>query len=595
MLTPHARFLARSLILGCLWLAGCGDGGVQVADAPGGNGAPIDAGGGGAERPVGTPPLVEPPSGRPTAELPDTVAAARLDEADVAAARLLAQASFGPTLGSIAAVRAGGSEAAWIDDQLSRPASLIEPYTRANSNGSNVAARHEAFWNNALSGEDQLRQRVAFALSQLFVISDVDYALANAQYGMANYQDMLSRRAFGTYRELLEAVTLHPAMGVYLSMVQNEKADPVNLVRPDENYAREVLQLFSLGLYELNGDGTRRRDGQGRPIPAYTQATVEAFARVFTGWDYPDTRYWGDTRIGGDQYVSAMQPNEAFHDSGAKTLLNGAVSPAGLSARADLEAALDNIAAHANVAPLVATHLIQRLVTSDPAPAYVARIAAVFDDDGAGVRGNLGAVVRALLLDPVARDGHLDDPDFGKLREPIVRLAHVWRALDAVPGPRADGVHNSADAPLYRLDELTGQAPMNSPSVFNFYLPDHPIVPGGERLSPEMQIMSEANLAATHNNYHHHVYRFSNRADLSDDNPRVSIIDLEPLVAIAGDRARLLDWYNLVFYAGGMPDGVRDILADYLGTLPDDDAGRFARVQDTLFMVLASPSFHLQR
>lgn len=590
---PRIPLFGLPALAGLVLLAACSDGGVQLAGSTPGN---VSPGSNGVEA-NGSPdePLTEPPAGQPTAPVPETVAASRLEAADVEAARLLMQASFGPTPDSIARYRQLGGAAAWIDDQLGQPASLTEPYTRANSNGSNTAARHEAWWNNALGGPDQLRQRVAFALSQLFVVSDVDYALANAQYGMANYQDMLARGAFGTYRELLEQVTLHPVMGVYLSMVQNEKANPAEFIRPDENYAREVLQLFSIGLYELAPDGSRVQDTNGVPVPAYTQANVEAFARVFTGWDYPDTRRWGDTNITGEQFVRPMQANDAFHDAGSKALLRGAVAPAGLSARADLEAALDNIAAHPNVAPFVSTHLIQRLVTSNPSPDYVRRVAAVFDDDGNGTRGNLGAVVKAILLDERARNGHLDDPDFGKLREPVIRLAHLWRALDATPGPLAEGVHNTADRPLYRLDELTGQAVLSSPSVFNFYLPDNPIVPGGERLSPEMQIMSEANLAATHNNYHDHVYRFTNRADLSDDNPRVTIIDVEPLVAIAGDTARLLDWYNLVLYAGGMPDGVRDLLADYLAPLATDDAARFARVQDSLFLILASPSFHVQR
>lgn len=592
-----------------LALTACGDSGVQVAS----DGSVVDAGGATAGTTSGgttggtsggttgtggstaSEPLVEPEGDGPTGEQPETDSASRLDPADIEAARLLMQATFGPTPESIAELRGFTSQAAWIDAQLATPASLTEPYTRVNSNGSNPEARHEIWWNNALAGEDQLRQRVALALSQIFVISDIDSALANAQYGMANYFDMLAVNAFGTYRELLEQVTLHPTMGVFLSMVQNEKANPSENIRPDENYAREVLQLFSIGLYQLDDRGELVLDGNGRPIPTYSQSTIEEFARVFTGWDYPGSRFWGDTNITGDQFTSPMLANEAFHDTGSKLLLQGAVAPAGLSARQDLEAALDNIASHPNVGPFISKQLIQRLVTSDPSPDYVQRITAVFNNDGAGTRGNLGAVVRAILLDPVAREGHVTDPDFGKIREPMVRFAHFWRALDGVPGPESGGVHRTADYSLYRFDELTGQAVLSSPSVFNFYLPDNPIVPGGTRLSPEMQIMSEANLAATSNNFHHHVYRFNNRADLSDDNPRVTIIDLEPLADLASDPVDLLDWYNLVFYAGNMPDDVREIIDDYMDTLGSNDAGRFARAQDTLFLVLASPSFHIQR
>ena len=576
----------------CLWLAACSGGASLPADdgasgasgigdaAAGPSGAGLDAN------------LDETPAGVPTGDVPSTVAASRLDPADVEAARLLTQATFGPTVDSIAEYRTYPDAEAWIDAQMALPVSLVAPHTRANSNGSHPEARHEAWWNNALSGEDQLRQRVAFALSQLFVVSDVDFALGNAQYGVADYYDMLATSAFGNYRELLEDVTLHPVMGVYLSMVLNERADASANVRPDENFAREVLQLFSIGLHELDASG--RPVPADDPEPAYTQRTVEAFARVFTGWNYPAARYWNDTNINTVNFEGPMEPDEAYHDTGAKTLLNGVVAPAGLSAREDLELALDNIAAHPNVGPFVAKQLIQRLVTSNPSPEYVARASSVFDDDGSGERGNLGALVKAILLDPEARTGHRTDPDFGKLREPVVRQAHLWRALDAVPGPEARA-HATADFALYRIDEAVGQAVQHSPSVFNFFLPDHTIVPGGERLAPEMQIMSEANLAATHNNLHHQFYRFTTRSELSDDNPRVTLVDLEPLVALAADPGALLDRYNLLFAAGGMPDGVRAALGDHLSGFGDSDAQRFAAVQDTMFLLAVSPSFHLQR
>ena len=580
-----------------LTLAACSGGvGLPADDGTiaGAGGSTVSAGAGGSAGGAGLDAnLAEPPAGAPTGDVPSTVAASRLDPADVEAARMLMQATFGPTMDSIAEYRTHADAEAWIDAQMSLPASLVSPYTRAESNGSNPEARHEAWWDNALYGEDQLRQRVAFALSQLFVVSDVDYALANAQYGVADYYDMLARNAFGNYRELLEDVALHPVMGVYLSMVLNERADPDANVRPDENFAREVLQLFSIGLHEL--DASARPVPAGDPAPAYTQRTVEEFARVFTGWNYPAARRWNDTNIAARNFEGPMEPDEAYHDSGAKELLNGAIAPAGLTAREDLEFALDNIANHPNVGPFVSKQLIQRLVTSNPSPAYVARVSAVFDDDGAGGRGELGAVVRAILLDPEARTGHLDDPDFGKLREPVVRMVHLWRVLDAVPGPEADGVHRTADFALYRIDEALGQGVQHAGSVFNFYLPDNAIVPGGERLSPEMQIMSEANIAATHNNLHHQFYRFTTRSDLSDDSPRVTLVDLEPLVALAGDPGALLDRYNLLFAAGGMPDDVRAVLGDYLAGFGDDDRSRHAAVQDTMFMLSVSPTFTLQR
>lgn len=581
--------IITALLLSLGLLSGCGESGVVVGDGSGGpvidNGPPL----GGGE-------LVEPDNdNEPTGQAPPVTSVSNLNAADVAASRFLAQTTFGATPDSIAQLRAATSLSAWIDQQMALPASLTEPYTRENSNGSGTGSRHEIWWNNVLDQPDQLRQRVAFALSQLFVVSDVDYLLANNQYGITNYYDMLSRNAFGNYRALLEEVTLHPVMGVYLSMVRNEKADVANNVRPDENYAREVLQLFSIGLYELNNRGEALP--LDNPQPAYTQNQVEEFARVFTGWNY-NTKTWETNNLGGEGvFTTPMVPDERFHDNGSKSLLNGAVTPAGLSVREDMSFALENIFQHPNVGVLVSRHLIQRLITSNPSPDYIERMTNVFNNNGQGTRGDLGALVKAILLDPEAREGHLNDPDFGKIREPLIRLSHLWRALDATPGTQAEGAHRTADFPMLRVDEMTGQAVQSSLSVFNFFKPDHTVVPGGRTLSPEMEIMSEANLASTHNNYHHQIYRFNNRSDISGngDNPRVTIINLEPLIALAGDPDRLLDWYNLVFFAGGMPDDMRQTLFNYARSLPGDDAGRFAGVQDTLFMIMVAPQLHVQR
>ena len=588
---------AITMLCAALLLQACGDGvvvdGSDSFTGGGGSGVGLGNGDSQTDTPTGEE-LAEPEDGGPTGELPQVTSVSNLDQEDVAASRFLAQATFGANLNDIEQLRSKASYADWIDEQMALPISLTEPYTRANSNGSSTIERHEGWFNNALNEPDQLRQRVAFALSQIFVVSDLDYLLSNNQWGMSNYFDMLSRNAFGNYRQLLEDVSLHPVMGVYLSMVRNEKANPAENIRPDENYAREILQLFSIGLYELNNRGEALPVGS--PVPAYTQNQVEEFARVFTGWNYDLVSSWETNNLGGgNTFTTPMVPNENFHDTGSKTLLNGRVAPAGLSTREDMTFALDTIFQHPNVGPFISKQLIQRLVTSNPSPEYVERIVSVFNNDGTGERGNLGAVVKALLLDEEARNGHLNNPDFGKIREPLIRLIHVWRALEGTTGPSAEGVHATSDFPLYRLDEMGGQGVMQSPSVFNFYLPDNTVIPGGSLLAPEMQIMTEANLATTHNNYHDQIYRFSNRADLSDDNPRVTIINLEPLVELATDPNELLDWYNLVLFAGGMPDDMRQVLFDYLASEGSGDASRFAAVQDTLFMVLTAPQYHVQR
>jgi len=575
-----------------LLLLGCTDSGVVVGNGAGdgsGNGSSNNSGVAVGTGSGGAPIVENTGTGAPIT----TASASNLDPVDADAARFLNQATFGATAKSIADFRTYESKAAWIDAQLEMPASLTLPYVVANSNGSRTKDRHEIWWNNALDEPDQLRQRVAFALSQIFVISDEDKALSNNQYGVSDYYDMLSRNAFNNYRNVLEDVTLHPAMGVYLSMVRNEKANPAENIRPDENFAREVLQLFSIGLFELDNRGEIINPDD--PTPSYTQNTIEEFARVFTGWEYPTSRFWGDTNLSASAFQGRMEPVEEFHDTGSKTLLNGAVVPAGLNTSQDMQSALDNIAAHQNVGPFISKLLIQRLVTSNPSPDYVGRVVAVFNDNGNGQRGNLGSVVKAILLDDEAQQGIAVNPDFGKIREPNIKFAHYWRALEGFTGPEANGIHNSADFTLERFDEMGGQAVLKSKSVFNFYLPTNQLRPGQPLLSPEMQNMTEAFIASTHINYHHQVYRFHNRADLSDDNPRVTITDLEPLADLSADPNKLLDWYNLMFFAGSMPDTMRNSLFDYMITLPGNDAGRFARAQDSLFMVMVSPAFNIQR
>lgn len=597
----HTPFRALIPIVIAAALSACSDGVVVNNTSPSGTVTPPTNGGGGNT--PDSPSTPDSPTGNPDAgpetpsEAPDTsdFNTGSLSDADVEAARFLTQATFGPSPDSIAEFRQLGSIDAWLDRQVSLPVSITEDYTREHSNGSLRGPRHDGWWNNALDNDDQLRQRMAFALSQLFVVSDLDFALGNAQYGVTNYYDMLARGAFGNFRTLLGNVTLHPVMGVYLSMVRNEKANPALNIRPDENYAREVMQLFTIGLFELNMRG--EPIPAGNPNPAYTQTDIEEFARVFTGWNYPNVRSWEDTNITPAAYEAPMVPNENFHDNGAKNLLNGAVAPAGLSAEQDLNAALDNIFQHQNVPPFIAKHLIQRFVTSNPTPEYVERVANVFANNGSGERGDLEAVIRAVLTDEEARNGHLTLTNFGKLKEPALRWSQLWRALDGTPGESAQGVHSTADFPMSRLDEMTGQAVLRSRSVFNFFEPDNPLTAGSELDSPEMQILTEANLASTHNNWHHQVYRFDNRSgeNLAGDNPRVTIINLEPLENIASDRNALLDWYNLYLFAGGMPTEMRRTLFDFAASYPRTSDGRFAMVQDTLFLILTTPQIQWQR
>ena len=390
-------------------------------------------GGGGGSPGTPTPPPVTPP---PVASYPDIPAS------DADAARFLAQATFGPTRAEIARVRQLGYRR-WLDEQLDparTPPTLVLPHLQqVVANGvprDDLRQQHRrnAWLWQAATAPDQLRMRMAFALSEIFVVSDREVANANTTlYRIADYQDTLARGAFGSYRTLLEQVTLHPAMGYFLSHAGNRKADPAANITPDENYGREVMQLFSIGLSRRNPDFTLQLDAAGKAIPTYDEQVVGAMARVFTGWTYAGQT---DAQFGrrNDTSYAPMECHPRYHDDQTKRIFDGIVVDAGSDCVASLKQALDALAAHRNVAPFISRQLIQRFVTSNPSNAYVGRVAATWT----ATNGNLGQVLRTLLLDDEARIRPQGD-GFGKAREPLVRLTTLWRAFDARYVPPATG------------------------------------------------------------------------------------------------------------------------------------------------------------
>lgn len=337
--------------------------------------------------------------------IPDLGAALSLPvDDDFAAIRFLHRATFGPRPDEIAELKESGY-ARWIESQLQMPATFMLPITRQRSEPRWL--EHVNSWFKlTVKSPDQLRQRVAYALSQFFVVSGAS-ELGGQPAALANYYDILIANSFGNFRDLLEQVTLSPVMGNYLSMKGNQKPDRENHIRPDENYARELLQLFSIGLVQLNPDGSVKLDDKGLPIPTYNQQTVEAFAHVFTGWHFNNVDNWNYPK--NEDWFSPMQAYNEHHDKGAKTLLNGRQLPAGQSAERDLQDALNNIFNHPNVAPFFCSHLIRQLVTSNPSAQYIARVARVFNADSNGERGNIAAVVTAILTDEEALNGFTDD------------------------------------------------------------------------------------------------------------------------------------------------------------------------------------------
>ncbi|MGB8170930.1 MAG: DUF1800 family protein, partial [Chthoniobacteraceae bacterium] len=353
---------------------------------------------------------------------------------------------------------------------------------------------------------DPLRQRVAFALSEILVASDRPEALAVEQRGMANFYDLFEQHAFGNYKDLLQAVALHPVMGIYLSHLGNQKANPATNVFPDENFAREIMQLFSIGLWMLNPDGTRQLDAQGQPIATYNNGDITELARVFTGISFGNN---ADFQMDPRDYTVPMKGWDAYHDCNAKTLLGGKVLAAqsaspgntGTVTMSDITMAVKNLFDHQNVGPFLALRLIQRFVTSNPSPAYIGRVAAKFADNGSGVRGDLKAVIKAVLLDPEARDpAMLSQPTWGKLREPILRFVNFARAFNA----SSTSGHFAVDQ--FSLAAL--QDPMNSPSVFNFFLPAHspsgPLAQMG-LVAPEFQLVNAASAVSGSNYFWTHI------------------------------------------------------------------------------------------
>ncbi len=507
----------------------------------------------------------------------------------VEAYQLLNQATFGATEEEAQLVISMRQEN-WIEDQMRQPVSRQLQHLQSVPPPQFPFELHQdrvdIWFRNALHGEDQLRQRVAFALSEIMVVSQLG-ALGNLPFAVADYYDMLAENAFGNYRELLGEVTLHPAMGVYLSMLGNEKPNPALNIRPDENYAREVMQLFSIGLVELNIDGTEKLDSFGEPIPTYDQSIIEGFAHVFTGWTWAgaQTFHPNEFLLPQASQFFPMELWEEYHDTGEKKLLNGVVLPAGQGGAQDLEQALDNIFNHPNVGPFIAIRLIQRLVTSNPSPGYVRRVAQVFNNNGSGVRGDLRSVVRAILLDPEARPSMAMEID-GKLKEPLLRLTQLWRAYDATSA--------SGRYPFGFAYVLLGQGPLQSPSVFNFFSPFH--APPGEirdssLVAPELELATEYLNTLLTNFMFYQVFGLNQtNAELEEDDV---FIDIAEEIAVAADSDALIDMVAGKLLGGVISDTLREEIVGMLARVPVTESA--LRAAEAIYFVVTSPEYAYQR
>lgn len=524
------------------------------------------------------------------------------------AARFLIQATYGPTDAEIGAVRSAGYSQ-WIDQQMVTPAPRSHQADLearlAELRAANPAARLSAndfywsYWAQAATGPDQLRQRMKLALSEIFVISLLDNNVDVR--GAASYYDMLGANAFGNFSTLLEQVSLHPMMGVYLTWLGNQKEDPATGRNPDENYAREVMQLMTIGLYQLNPDGTVKTDASGRPLPTYTADDISGLAKVFTGYSYyhptPTNQTFAGRGRHADAAVRAMIPYPAFHSTSAKSFL-GTNIPASASPdpAGDLRIALDTLFNHPNVGPFIGKQLIQRLVTSNPSPAYVARVAAVFNNNGAGVRGDMAAVVRAILLDEEARSATVaDGANYGKVREPVVRLANWARAFEATSQSGAWRIGSTSG------NTSLGQSALTSPSVFNFfrpgYVPPNTRVGAAGLVAPEFQIVDEVTVAGYLNTMQTTV---GSGIGAATGGVRDVQSSYAKETALAADPNALVDRVNLLLMAGRMSPALRTRIVEAVGGVPLPASGSQAtalsnRAKLAVFMTMASPEYLVQR
>lgn len=506
----------------------------------------------------------------------------------IAAARLLDQTSFGPTLTNIQHVQAVGLSS-YLNEQFTATPTilpLIASTPPAPCATNLVLCLQSEWWQTTLTAPDQLRQRVAFALAEMFVISSNS---VNSRAVVA-FQNTLVNDAFGNFYNVMNDVTLSPGMGAYLNMLNSKKPGVVNGVTQiaNENYARELMQLFTMGLFLLNQDGTFQLDGTGNPIPSYTQAQVQAFARAYTGWTYATSSGASPSNFPNNSpnYVMPMAAVESAHDTDSKTLLNNTVLPSGQTAEQDLTGALQNIFNHPNVGPFVCKQLIQHLVTSDPSPAYVSRVAQVFANNGSGVRGDMKAVVTAILMDQEARAGDTSaSADGGHLREPVLWLSAAMRGLGFTNNDTVAGNDVLANASYNTVGNYTAtlsQKPYASGSVFNFFPPEY-VIPGTTINAPEFGIENTASAVLRLSLANTVVY-----SGISGF--KVDLSATSPLGQLASNPGNLVDTLNTLFMHGQMSTQMRSTIVNHVSTLTD--MGQ--RVRVATYLVLTSSQYKIE-
>ena len=600
-ITRLAQSAALALVLG---LTACGGGG-------GSDGGSLPGGTGTSPPPPPPPPTPPPPPPASTAF-----------STQESTALFLSQATFGPTLSDISGLT-GTAPSDWLLSEFNKTPSLNLDYVLAeisepgarDADGELSYEKKQtptfSFWMNAIEGDDQLRQRMAFALSQILVISHAEgNFLFEVPNTVAHYQDILVSNAFGNYRDVLEEVTYSPAMGEYLTYLQNIKGDAATGRMPDENYAREVMQLFSIGLVELEQDGDLITQG-GIPVEVYDNTDVTGLAKVFTGLSLSGGEFFFDFRtLPADALHTPMEAYPIWHSELEKTFL-GTTIPAGTGPVESIDLALDALVEHPNTAPFLARQLIQRFVTSHPEPDYIGRVAAAFAAGqytlpngtvvGDGRRGDLAATIAAVLFDPDARDpANRNDDNFGKIREPVLRFIHWARAFDA------GTVTPENTFPLFNTSFGGGlaQAPYKSPSVFNFYRPGY-VAPGTETgaaglTMPELQLINANSVSNYANFMTYFVFAFA--ANNTGDPSATSFIpDYTDELALADNPTALIEHLDLLLTFGAASSETKATIVTFLEDIPLENAsdpnynGPFTRVGLAVLMMMTSPDYTVQR
>ena len=502
----------------------------------------------------------------------------------------------------------------WLEEQLTQPVGHTMPFTEFLVNRveqfyqDNIELPNEEFeiiyeqlgdperywvdgwWTSVMTSPDMVRQRVALALSEIFVISANVEELGTNNYAMASYYDLLLTHAFGNFRDILKGVTLSPAMGVYLSHMHNTKTNPESGTFPDENYAREVMQLFSIGLFELNADGSKKLDAQNKSIPTYSQQDIREFAKIFTGlsWNVPGETGFGvrdihELESDTDPFLLPMKMYESHHEPGSKSLLNGQVVPAGQTGMQDIESAIDNLFNHPNVGPFIGKQLIQRLVKSNPSPAYIARVSAAFNGENGTPRGDMKALIRAILLDPEARTApNLATSTDGRLREPFVRVVNLLRMFNATSSD------NTFSDDGYAMAAQIRQYVLSAPSVFNFFQPGY--APNGEikdagLVAPEFQITTASTIMEIKNLIYYSLETgqvLANSGQLPAEK-----LDFSEELLLAQDTQALLDRLDTVMTFGTLTAETRTAVEVAVDSLTESRE----RVAMAVYLIAISPDF----